>query len=115
MPEPENIKTLVTEREDGPVDGSVLRTPSGQANLTVVTQSWWMQVLIRVARTYTQGLVGFIVAGTAGLPGPLPAAGFGTILLNAASLSIAPAVVSLLQNGVEILARLDATNPGIRA
>ncbi len=49
------------------------------------------------------------------MQGPLPAAGFGVVLLNAASLALAPAVVSLLQNAIELLARLDVTNPKARA
>ncbi len=55
MPEPD-LKILVTDRPDSPKDASVLRTPAGEANLTIVTQSWWAQVLIRVGRTYLQGL-----------------------------------------------------------
>ena len=112
---PEAIKTIITETPESPKSGSTLRAPAGDTNVTVVTMTWYSQVAIRVLRTYLQGLVGFVVAGTAGMPGPLPASGFSSVLLNAASLALAPAIVSLLQNAIEILSKLDVTNPQVRA
>jgi len=111
----ENIKVLVTATPEGPKDKSVLKTPAGESNITVVTQSMWAQVAIRVLRTYLQGLVGFLVAGGVGLTAPLEIPGFYAMFLNAASLALAPAVISLLQNALEILTKLDSSNPQIRA
>lgn len=112
---PDKVSVVVTESPTSPADATVLKTKTGESNIEVITMQWWVQVLIRVGRTYAQGVVGFLVAGSAGLPGPLPASGFMNVMLNAASLAVAPAVVSLLQNAVEILSKLDASNPQLRA
>lgn len=117
----ENIKTLVTERPDGPQDGSTLKTPSGDANVKVVTLNWYTQVGIRVARTYVQGLVGFIVAvetGAAagvGVAVGIPASAFMSRFWIAAGMAAAPAVMSLLQNIIELLSKMDETSPEFRA
>lgn len=111
-------KTVMTER--GETSGKLLlRTPSGEANVEVVALQWWKQALIRGSRVYLQSLVGFLVAAGTGAASAvgvnLPVGDFGQLLLSSASLAIAPAVISLLQNSVEILTRLDTTTPEMRA
>ena len=115
----DNIKTLVTERAEAPVDKSVLHSPSGLANVEIVTLSVWAQIGVRCLRTFVQSLLGFIVAVGSGAAGGvginIPAQDFITLIISSASLSVAPAVICLLQNAVEMLSRLDVTNPAIRA
>ena len=115
----ENIKTLITEREEGPEDGSVVKTPSGEANIKIETMTWYSQTGIRVLRTFLQGWLGFILtlatpAGEAvGIK--LPAMDFGGVLLTSASLAVAPAVIAAIQNAIEILTQLDTNSPKLRA
>lgn len=115
----ENERVLVTERPTAPPNGIVLGTGPGDADVEIVTMRWWTQVLIRVARTYLQSLVGFILAAGSGAADAvgvnMPANDFVGLLYACASLSVAPAVISLLQNGIEILSRLDTSSPKLRA
>jgi len=112
-------KILVTDREDAPADKSVLRTPSGEPNVRIVAMSMVSQAGIRALRTFLQSLVGFILAvgtGAAGAAGiNVPAGDFIALVVSSASLAVAPAIVSLLQNAVEILAKLDSSTPQMRA
>lgn len=116
--EPE-IKILTTERESGPENKSILKTPSGETNVEIVTMSIYAQVGIRVLRTYLQSLLGFITVvgtGAAGAVGiEIPMKDFGQLFWTSAGLSVAPAAISLLQNAIEILSRMDTTNPQMRA
>jgi hypothetical protein len=113
------IKTLVTEAPTGPKDGDTIKTPAGQADIQVVTMTWYGQVGIRVVRTYLQSLLGFVVAMSSGAGNAvgmnLPATDFGTLMMQSASLALAPAVISLIQNAVEILAKMDTRAPQLRA
>lgn len=110
-------KVVVTERPGAPRDKAIIQTPSGAADVQIVTMSWWKQSIIRTARTYMQGLVGFLVAGGTGAADAMginmPVHDFVGLFVASASLAVAPAVITLLQNAVEILTRLD--NPQIRA
>lgn len=111
-------KVLVTERPGAPRDNAILGSPLGR-DVKVVAMPWWKQTAIRTLRTYLQSLVGFLLAGGTGLAGavgvPMPAYDFWALLQSSAGLALAPAVISLLQNGIEILAKLDSNNPEIRA
>jgi hypothetical protein len=112
-------KVLITERATAPADDSVLKTPVGSADVQVITMTWYSQVGIRFLRTYLQSLLGFILAVGSGAAGGvgihIPVGDFGDLLLKSAGLAVAPAVVSLLQNSIEILSRLDVTKPEVRA
>ena len=114
-----DLKVLMTERPEGPTNESVLKTPSGEANVEVLTMTWYSQTGIRVARTYLQGLLGFILtlatpAGEAvGIK--LPVMDFTGVLVTSASLAVAPAVIALIQNAIEILTQLDTNSPKLRA
>lgn len=112
-------KVLITARPEAPKEGTVLPTIGANDQL-VVTQSWWAQVLIRVFRTYLQSLLGFItilssdrLTEAVGLK--IPAGDFGGLLVIAASLAVAPAAMAFIQNAIEILAKLDVSNPKVRA
>ena len=113
------IKILVTDRPENPEDKSILRTPSGEANVEVVTMSIYSQVGVRVLRTFLQGWLGFILtlASPAGeaVGIKLPAMDFVGVLLTSASLAVAPAVIGAIQNAVELLTQLDTNSPKLRA
>jgi len=115
-------KVIMTAREETQktVD-VVLKTPAGEANIKVVTMSVWRQVAIRTSRAYLQNLLGFILAvgtGAAAASGvglTMPAADFVHLFGAAAGLAVGPAVICMIQNTLEILTKLDVTNPELRA
>jgi len=104
-------------------DNKVVMTErAGEAPPTsavVITLKWWQQALIRCCRVYLQSLVGFILAAGTGAAAAvgvdLPVGDFGKLLLSAGSMAVAPAVISLIQNSIEILSKLDSTSPQVRA
>jgi hypothetical protein len=119
---PEPINTLVTERDDAPADGTRLTTTdTREADVIIRAMTPFAQVLVRFARTYLQGLVGFLLLGLAakptleGLGVAVPVDDFFTALKVAAGLALAPAVIALLQNLIELLAKLDEKFPKMRA
>lgn len=72
-------------------------------------------VAVRVVRSYLQTLLGLLTAaGAGGATGLIPFNDFQDLLIKSLTLSLAPAVVSLLQNVLEILAKLDKTQPELR-
>ena len=108
-------KVLVTER--GSLDRDVTATtPSGMTDVRVVVQAAWQRVLVRVARTYLQSFLGILTALLVGVDlgmglAPVPA----WEKISAAALwSLFPTFFALAQNALELLARLDATNPEVR-
>ncbi len=115
----EPIKVLVTDRPEAPKDGDKIKTPAGVPDLQAVTRSWYAQVGVRVLRTYLQSLLGFVVAvstgAAAGVGIHIAVGDFGDLLLKSAGLAVAPAAVSMIQNAIEILTKLDMTNPQARA
>jgi hypothetical protein len=102
-------KTVVTDRADA---RSVL-------NPEIVPMPAWQIALVRTARVYLQSLAGFVTAGATGFAGavgvPLAVGDFSTLLVQAASLAVAPAAMTLLQNAIELLASIDTKNPAFRA
>lgn len=115
------IQAIVTAREDAPADGTVVVTPPGQPNVILKAMTPVAQVLVRFSRTYLQGLVGFLLLSlaakpvAAGLGVVVPVGDFWGAVQVAAGLALAPAVISLLQNLVELLAKLDESFPKLRA
>ena len=85
----------------------------------VVILTWWQQALIRGARVYLQSLVGFLLAAGTGAAAAvgvnLPVGDFGKLLLSAGSMAVAPAFISLIQNSIEMLTKLDSSSPQLRA
>lgn len=118
-------KVIVTASPDAPPDGAIIHTPIGQPNLQVKVMGRVHQIAIRTIRTYLQSLVGFLVAGgtgavealgdMVGVDVHLPARDFMDLFLVSASMSLAPAVISLLQNTVELLSELEKDKPELRA
>jgi hypothetical protein len=118
-------KVLVTAGPEAPRDGSIIETPHGKRDLQVKVMSKIAQILIRTLRTYLQSFVGFLVAGGTGAIGAvtdavgveinIPARDFLDLCVIAASMSLAPAVISFLQNTVELLADLEKGKPELRA
>ena len=116
-------EVLVTASPTAPPDGTILQTPPGDDDVRVVVRSRLRQALIRTVRTYLQALVGFLVAGGVGAADPIdlaqavgvqmPTNAFFGLLISAAGLAVAPAVVSFIQNMIELLTALD--KPQIRA
>src|ERR1051325_179376 len=109
----------MTDESDNKVVMTERKGELAPRNLEVVVLTWWQQALIRGARVYLQNLVGIILAAGTGAAAAvgvnLPVNDFARLLLSAASIAIAPAVVSILQNSIEILSKLDSTNPTVRA
>lgn len=113
---PEDIKVLVTNRAESPTKDTILATPGPeQSNVEVVTMTWWQIVLVRVARTYLQALIGFLgYSMVSDSFDAVAAQVFGNKFIAAAGFSLAPAVMSLLHNAAELLAQLDTKAPKIR-
>ena len=88
-------------------------------SVTIIPMSPWTIALVRGCRVYLQSLVGFLLATRSGLSAAagltMPAQDFAQQLLMCASLAVAPATVSLIQNVLELLAKMDSTNPTWRA
>ena len=94
------------------------RESASTGNVEVVPVSIIKQVIIRTLRTYFQSLLGFILASAVGVTGQvlnIAPGNFGGLLWASAGLALAPATISLIQNLVEILTKLDTTNPTWRA
>jgi hypothetical protein len=108
----EETKSVVTERV-----GMV--TEHQMNRVTVVLMTPIKIVLVRAARVYIQTLVGLLGAlgtGAAATVGvTLTAGGFWHLLVACSSIAVAPAVMSILLNSGELLAKWDAAYPEMRA
>lgn len=102
-------RVVMTEREGEP----------RPHNPYVMVLTWWQQALIRGSRVYLQSLVGFLLAAGTGAAAAvgvnMPVGDFGKLLLSAGSMAVAPAVISMIQNSIEMLTKLDSSNPQLRA
>lgn len=110
MPDP---KVLAVAR--GTLDADVTaETPPGNPDVRVVVVSAVQMILVRVARTYLQSLLGFLGAAAVGALDTLaPMDAWGKIV-TAAGLALFPAFVSLVQNVLEWLTKLDTRAPELR-
>ena len=112
----EPVKTLVTRRAETADD--VAATNAQPDGVTIVARPAWMIMLVRTARVYLQTLVGILLAGGTGVAGAvgvnLPMHDFVSLFWSAAGLSLAPAAITLIQNAIELLAKLDVTAPTLR-
>jgi hypothetical protein len=113
---------LVTERGiESPPDKTTVVTPPGMPNVLIRTMTPLAQVLVRALRTFLQSLVGFLIVVMAGrtiidnVGVMIPATDFLDALKIAASLAVAPTVISFIQNLIELLARVDESFPKARA
>lgn len=115
------VALISTSRDGSPVDGTVVRTPPGEPNIVIKTMTPLAQVLVRGLRTYLQGVVGFLLLTLASRPTAealgivVPPGDFWEAFQIAAGLAVAPTVISLLHNTVELLGHLDNLFPKARA
>lgn len=111
----DEMKTLVRATEDSPK--TVGTAGKGESAVTVQTMPWYQMIAIRATRVYLQSLIGFLTAGGTGIAemAGVPLDQFGGLLGTAATLAIAPSIMSVLTNALEFLTKLDVTNPGLRA
>lgn len=115
------VQTMVIERGTG--DGGVLpstslagetaKTPGKLPDVFIQAVSPLKNVVIRALRTFIQTVLGILSASMVA-PKLLPAGDFLHLLGVAASLSVAATVISVLQNALELLAKMDQTNPVLR-
>jgi hypothetical protein len=109
MPEP--AKVLVPSERTA----ERLNAAAGVRSVTFEFIAPFKLVLVRVVRTYLQTLLGLLTAGMAGgATGLLPFVDFQDLLVKSASLAIAPAVVSAIQNVLEVMAKWDESKPELR-
>jgi hypothetical protein len=108
----EATSTIVTARADMATDHQL-------SKVAVVLMAPVKIVFVRALRVYLQTLIGLLGAfglGAASEVGVTMTAGtFAHTLLACASLALAPAIMSVLQNTVELLAQVDARLPKVRA
>ncbi len=110
----DSVQTLVVQR-DGQMDSQTVFTPHGVPNIVITVISPLRIVVVRALRVFLQTLVGLLTAGATGLaPNALPAGNFGHLLMTCASLAVAPAAICVIQNTIELLARLDESAPQLR-
>ena len=112
---PETITTVVTKRADSLDQSVTARTPWDQPDVRVIALPWWQILLIRAARAYLTTLTGLLSAGVSGADRGILPNDFGSLLWAASGMALAPAVMSILINGGELLAKLDEKIPQMRA
>jgi hypothetical protein len=109
------INTVITERVDSLKDSTIAQTPADEPYIVIHPLPWYRIVAVRSGRVYVQSLISFLtIAPAAVAAGVLPRE-FAISLQNAALLAVGPAVLSILQNTAELLARLDESHPKLRA
>lgn len=114
-PTPSVVATTVARAGEIQADTPAV-TPGAQPNVQVVAISPFVAVLTRAARTYLQVFLGLLLAAGAGATTNLvPVGDFLSVLRVSAMVAIAPSLVSLLQNSIELLAKLDQSAPSLRA
>lgn len=110
----ETPKTIVTARAE-----TVEEKTHTDAGVQLVPMPAWQIALVRTLRVYLQSLAGFLTAGATGFAGavgvPLAVGDFSTLLVQSASLAVAPAAMTLIQNAIELLSNLDTRKPTLRA
>lgn len=108
---PEDIKVLVTKRDDSPPP-MTLATPSSASNVEIVEMEWWKQAMVRATRSMIQSFIAVVssVQAVNIMDGQaLPA--FQLALVSAGLAW----VISFLQNTLELTAKWDTSKPGMRA
>lgn len=111
----EPVKTIVTERADAIDHNTTGVTPGDTPNVAVQPMHWYQIVAVRAARVYLQSMFGLMTAGGIGLDAGLLPNDLASLLGRCAQLALAPAVFSVLQNTLELIIRLDESNPKLRA
>lgn len=91
-------------------EAGVIVTPMGQPNVYLKVVEPITIVGVRALRTFLQALLGLLTAGLVS-PSTLGAKDFLHLLATCASLAVAPAVVCIIQNVIELTARFDQKHP----
>jgi len=107
--EPKAVTVTVSASTMGTGPGTIV-TAAGQANIVVKVVQPFVIVGVRAMRVFLQTLLGLTTAGLV-TPKALPAQDFVHLLVLCASLSVAPAVICVLQNVGELLAKFDQSHP----
>ena len=71
-------------------------------------------VLVRVVRVYLQSFLGFLLAGQVGLLPAVPAQALLGAVASSAAFALAPALICLVQNSLELLTSIDTSLPQVR-
>ena len=112
----DELKTVVRASADNPTGPPVGVAGAGTDGAVVVlAMPIWKMVLVRVTRGYLQVVVGLLTADGIGAVELAKGGTFWPHLLSAATIALAPAAFSLLQNALEFLTELDVKKPGLRA
>jgi hypothetical protein len=109
LTEPTPVTVTVAASTLGTGPGTII-TKAGEANIVVKVVQPLVIVLVRAMRVFLQTLLGLLTAGLV-TPKALPAADFIHLLGLCAGLSLAPAVVCVIQNAIELLGKLDQSFP----
>jgi hypothetical protein len=122
MPHHDVTKTVVVERDETPksLESRKLETPGHSDDIKVVVMTGLMVILVRSGRTFLQVLLASLIGVVAGSSVPvvsdvLPPAQFGERFVAALYLASISALVTALQNAVELFAKIDARFPEWRA
>jgi hypothetical protein len=96
---------------------TIARQTENAAGIATEVIAWpfWKMIAVRVARVYLQTFLGLLGADGMGAIELGPAGDAWSHLLSAALVALAPAAVSLLQNSLEFLTKIDVNAPGLRA
>lgn len=110
--DPVSVTIVGTGTGDGVVKGTIGVTPPHQANLVVNVVSPIVALAVRFANIFATTLLGLLGAAVTPAGHEMLGAGdFNKLLINCASLSLAPAVLDLLKNLITIFGRLENKYP----
>lgn len=87
----------------------------GPNPVVVTTMPIWKMVGVRVLRVYLQSFLGLLLADGSGFVELAPPGEAWAHMQAIALLAMAPSFVSLCQNFLEFLTRVDVNKPGLRA
>ena len=119
---PEDTKTIVVKRDDIPknIVKEEITTSEGYSNVRVKLMSAVSVVLVRTIRTFLQVLLASLIGVGVGSAVPvvsdaLPPSAFGEKFAAALYIAALSALVTAIQNTIEIMAKIDAKAPEWRA
>lgn len=110
------MQTVVTKRADTVPETVVAETPiSTPTDVKIVAMHWARIVGIRGLRMYLQTVIGLLTAAGLGADGGMMPNDFMPLLQAVLQLALAPLLMSLLQNSLELLSKVDVNYPQMRA
>lgn len=104
-----NVPTIVTVSSSRSRGGEIETGPD-VPNIYIKVMAPITIIGVRALRVFLQSLIGLVTAGLAA-PTALPTSDFLHLLTLCASLSVAPTVISIVQNVIELLAAFDQSHP----